>query len=119
MEKLNSQKSKKKKKKVEEVEEDLEDEEEEEEEDLEDEDDSEEEAEEEEEEDEDEEEEEPKKATMPKETQQAIQRRNTEINLLHNEGLFRYELLSQLLEISDSLKKFIELLTPKKDGKGK
>lgn len=126
---MNSQKSKKdlqkKKPKEEEIEEELEDEETEEEADVEDETDEEEDAEEEEAEEEIEEETpaaaQPKKYPegISKETQEALKRRNEEINLLHNSALFRYELLSQLLEINESLKKFLALLTPKKDGKGK
>lgn len=121
VEKLNSQKSKKKttkKKKEEEIEEDLEDEEEEETEEEEDEDLEDEDTEDSEEEDEEEEEEPtPKPLAVKKETQEALRRRNEEIHLLHNNGLFRYEILAQLLELNDTLKKLLALVTPKKDGK--
>lgn len=139
MEKLNSQKSKKKtqkkneKEKEKEVDEEIEDEEDE---GMEDEEEIEDEEEGDDEEDSDELEEddsedpddegiEQKKtlstSKISKEEQDALARRNKEIQLLHNDGLFRYELLSQLIgihgEVSDlneNFKKFFAVLRGKK-----
>jgi hypothetical protein len=136
VERLNSQKSKKElpseKKKVAKVEEEEESEEEEGEDGTSEDDEDLEEAEQvdldEEEADEDDEEIVTKKTTStPKlsaEQQEALIKRNEEINLLHNDGLYRYEFLSQLISINDSLNKlnkdfntFFALLRGKKDGK--
>lgn len=124
VEKLNSQKLKKKPQKVEE---EVEEEESEEEEDLE-EDLDEEDSDDDEEETEEVEEETPKveqkkSVGVPKEQQEALRKRNEEINVLHNNGLYRYELLTQLIEVNDQLStlnesfnKFFKMLGGK-DGK--